>query len=324
MTEPTGLTCPECGAPRGPDNTPSCDCTRRAADALRDTRTAEAAAAEDFDPLRIRPYVEVTGAPEDEMTRGGPGATSAQAAEPQPGPAEAAEPGPDPTGGAGGAGEPRGVAPLLPGREPPEGAGAESGEVPAGRARRGSRRTVLVASAGVVVVAAAGVASGLLSYHAPSRDRVAQEVRQSVPEVTAAATSSAPASPAPRHTAAPRTAPPVEPTPSPTLSSPSPSPTVSRGPTHPASPSPSTGSPKAAPTGRPPVLRLGDEGPEVTELQLRLKQLNLYADQVTGVYTRPVQDAVRNYQWARGILSDDLGVYGPATRASLEAETSPP
>ncbi|MFE9498390.1 peptidoglycan-binding protein [Streptomyces albogriseolus] len=72
------------------------------------------------------------------------------------------------------------------------------------------------------------------------------------------------------------------------------------------------------------MLRLGDEGPEVTELQLRLKQLNLYGDQVTGVFTRPVQDAVRNYQWARGIVSDDLGVYGPATRASLEAETSQP
>ncbi|MGW5280151.1 peptidoglycan-binding protein [Streptomyces collinus] len=313
MTEPTGLTCPECGAPRGPDNTPSCDCTRRAADALRDARTAEAAAAEDFDPLRIRPYVEVTGAPEDEAAVGRPRATVADAAEPRPGPA-------------GGTGEPGGVAPLLPGREPPDGAGAESGEVPAGQARRPSRRTLLVsaAAAGVVVAVAAGVASGLLSYHAPSRNRVAQEVRQSVPEATATATSSAPASPAPRHTAAPRTALPVEPTPSPTLSSPSPSPTVSRGASHPASPSPSAGSPKAAPTGRPPVLRLGDEGPEVTELQLRLKQLNLYNDQVTGVFTRPVQDAVRNYQWARGILSDDLGVYGPATRASLEAETSEP
>ncbi|WP_333777010.1 peptidoglycan-binding domain-containing protein [Streptomyces sp. IBSBF 3136] len=180
------------------------------------------------------------------------------------------------------------------------------------------------AAAGVVVVAAAGVASGLLSYHEPSRNRVAQEVRQSVPEVTATATSSAPASPAPRHTAPPRPTPPAEPTPSPTRSSPSPSPTVSRGASHPASPSPSTGSPKAAPTGGPPVLRLGDEGPEVTELQLRLKQLNLYGDQVTGVFTRPVQDAVRNYQWARGIDADDLGVYGPATRASLESETTQP
>ncbi|WP_227025963.1 peptidoglycan-binding domain-containing protein [Streptomyces fodineus] len=73
-----------------------------------------------------------------------------------------------------------------------------------------------------------------------------------------------------------------------------------------------------------PVLQPGDDGPEVAELQLRLRQLNLYADQIDGVYTRPVEDAVRNYQLARGIWSDPLGVYGPATRRSLEAETSEP
>ena len=61
MEQPNGNPCPECGAPRNPDNTPSCACTTRASDALRDARTAEAAAAEDFDPLRIRPYVELDG-----------------------------------------------------------------------------------------------------------------------------------------------------------------------------------------------------------------------------------------------------------------------
>jgi peptidoglycan hydrolase-like protein with peptidoglycan-binding domain len=72
------------------------------------------------------------------------------------------------------------------------------------------------------------------------------------------------------------------------------------------------------------VLRLGDRGPEVTGLQQRLRQLNLYGDQITGVFTRPVEDAVRNYQLARGVRGDTLGVYGPATRKSLEAETSEP
>jgi hypothetical protein len=62
VTDPEGRRCPECGAPRDADNTPSCACTRRASEALRETRTAEAAAAEDFDPLRIRPYVELEGA----------------------------------------------------------------------------------------------------------------------------------------------------------------------------------------------------------------------------------------------------------------------
>ena len=48
-----------------PTTRPSCACARRASDALRDTRTAEAAAAEDFDPLRIRPYVELDEAEPD-------------------------------------------------------------------------------------------------------------------------------------------------------------------------------------------------------------------------------------------------------------------
>ncbi|WP_323374932.1 peptidoglycan-binding domain-containing protein [Streptomyces sp. RB17] len=62
----------------------------------------------------------------------------------------------------------------------------------------------------------------------------------------------------------------------------------------------------------------------MTELQERLRQLNLYGDQVNGSFTRPVEDAVRNYQLARGIQGDTLGVYGPATRKSLEGETSEP
>ncbi|MGV4987998.1 peptidoglycan-binding domain-containing protein [Streptomyces sp. NRAIS4] len=62
----------------------------------------------------------------------------------------------------------------------------------------------------------------------------------------------------------------------------------------------------------------------MTELQLRLRQLNLYGDEISGSYTHPVEDAVRNYQLARGIRGDALGVYGPATRKSLEAETSEP
>src|SRR5262245_4545026 len=59
MTGSGGHQCPECGTPKGPDGSPSCDCNQRTADALRDARTAEQAAAEDFDPLRIRPYVAI-------------------------------------------------------------------------------------------------------------------------------------------------------------------------------------------------------------------------------------------------------------------------
>jgi peptidoglycan hydrolase-like protein with peptidoglycan-binding domain len=84
-----------------------------------------------------------------------------------------------------------------------------------------------------------------------------------------------------------------------------------------------SGTPRPTPAVAP-VLRRGDTGPEVTELQLRLRQLNLYVDPIDSTFTRPVEDAVRTYQLARGILSDPLGAYGPATRKTLESETTPP
>ena len=59
MNDRNGHICPECGTPWGPGGSPTCECARRAADALLETRSAEAAAAEDFDPLRIRPYVDL-------------------------------------------------------------------------------------------------------------------------------------------------------------------------------------------------------------------------------------------------------------------------
>ncbi|MFJ9866068.1 peptidoglycan-binding protein [Streptomyces sp. NPDC101165] len=313
MTEPTGHTCPECGAPRGADNTPSCDCTQRASDALREARTAQAAAAEDFNPLRIRPYVEVAGAG---------AADESAAAQTRPVPAVEATLPLRPMPGAS-------TADLsLFEQEPPH--ASEAGPAD-GEPRRRSRRTVLlsVAGAAIAVVAAAGMASGLFSYHPPARDRAAQQVRPSVPETTAPGTSSAPAAPASPHSSAPPASPSPDPTPTPTATSasPTPTPTRSQSPSPSASPTPSAtakGTPNAAPTASAPVLQRGDKGPEVTELQLRLKQLNLYDDDANGVFTRPVEDAVRTYQWARGLTDDPLGVYGPATRESLESETTEP
>ncbi|MFE7245777.1 peptidoglycan-binding protein [Streptomyces sp. NPDC057580] len=46
--------------------------------------------------------------------------------------------------------------------------------------------------------------------------------------------------------------------------------------------------------------------------------------EASGNFNSLVDDAVRNYQWVRGIKSDELGVYGRATRARLESETSEP
>lgn len=320
MSESEGRTCPECGTPRGPDGTPSCDCTERASEALREARTAEAAAAEDFDPLRIRPYVEVAevrpappaaGVPSDAETRPVPAVEATLPLRAAPGPGRAD--------------------PRIPAADGTDGPG--TAELAAGRPRR-SRRTVLMAAAGVgvAVVAAAGFAGGLFSYHTPSRDRAAEEVRESVPDATTPGPASAAAPGTPSAPRSPARSPstPAAASPSPSTSappSPSPSPSASRGPSGSPSVTPSPVTVSATPPATPavaPVLRRGDVGPEVTELQQRLKQLNLYGDRIDGTFTRPVEDAVRNYQLARGVLGDELGVYGRATRVSLEAETSQP
>ncbi|MEW2632539.1 peptidoglycan-binding domain-containing protein [Streptomyces sp. NPDC048389] len=63
----------------------------------------------------------------------------------------------------------------------------------------------------------------------------------------------------------------------------------------------------------------------MTELQLRLRQLWLYPyDEADGRFDEDVEQAVKVYQWDRGIDRDPLGVYGPHTRRSLEAETREP
>lgn len=72
------------------------------------------------------------------------------------------------------------------------------------------------------------------------------------------------------------------------------------------------------------MLRLGDRGPEVIELQLRLRQTGFFAGEADGVYDREVENAVRAYQLTRVVVDDEPGVYGPATRTSLESETSEP
>ncbi|MEU7410940.1 peptidoglycan-binding protein [Streptomyces sp. NPDC042638] len=306
MTGSQGAVCPECGAPRGPDGSPSCDCTERASEALRAARTAEAAAAEDFDALRIRPYVEFPDTP-------------APPASPRPGAEGEGE------GDGSGQRTDETVETVDAAGPVPDGPGEDGGP------RRRSRRTVLLATggAGVAIVAAAGFA--LFSYHAPARDRAAaQEVRESIPDATtrAPAPVTAPEPPVAPRSPAPSPSVSADPSPSATTVSPSPSPSAtasgSASPTASAGPSTTvSGTPRTTPAVAP-VLRRGDTGPEVTELQLRLRQLNLYADPVDGTFTRPVEDAVRTYQLARGILSDPLGEYGPATRKALESETTTP
>ncbi|MFC9128445.1 peptidoglycan-binding protein [Streptomyces sp. NPDC057099] len=229
-----------------------------------------------------------------------------------------------------------GTAVAAPGRrESVEvGSDAESG----GRSRR--RRIALIAAAGacVAVVTAAGYASGLFFYEGPSRNTaLPDDIRASVPdapssssassspEKSASATPSTPAAPPPAPS--PTSSPSASPSPSRTSASPSPSQTAS--PSAPETSASASSSGKKPPDnsrqdGNPSVLRLGDRGPEVTELQSRLRQLFLYDDDTDGTFDDRLQDAVRNYQYSRGIQADDLGVYDRDTRTKLESETQEP
>ncbi|SDK01353.1 peptidoglycan-binding domain-containing protein [Streptomyces indicus] len=116
----SGLTCPHCGTAREASGAPRCGCGPRAADALRQERSAQVAAAEDFDPLRIRPYVslspDVAPVPGEQQPGGGDGdATAALPVVYQPsGPPAVSEPHPADVdlfvpGGAGAAGHEAGA-----------------------------------------------------------------------------------------------------------------------------------------------------------------------------------------------------------------------
>ncbi|MFI7017076.1 peptidoglycan-binding protein [Streptomyces sp. NPDC050164] len=222
-----------------------------------------------------------------------------------------------------------------------DGAGGRDRSVPeldeAGRRPRRRRRTALLAAAAgacVAVVAAAGYASGLFSYEAPSRNSaLPDDLRASVPDAPSSSAASTPpvssaqatpsAPPAPSATGSPSASP------SPSTPSASPSPSRSATPSAPRTSATATGPENGPPgnsrqSGGPTVLRLGDRGPEVTELQLRLSQLYLYDEDTDGDYDSRLEEAVRTYQWSRGIQTDDLGVYDRETRAKLESETEDP
>ncbi|NKI43074.1 peptidoglycan-binding domain-containing protein [Streptomyces physcomitrii] len=206
------------------------------------------------------------------------------------------------------------VSQPLPPLATPGGAAArqtagQAGVLAAGGRRRWSgRRLGLVAALGTT---AGAVVLGLLVTDALSGgsedDEAIPEARSSraqtyVPDPTPS--SSAPASPSATPSKKPSptrtTAPPPPP--------PRPKPTTSRSAMRPK--------PVAVP-----VLRAGSRGPEVAELQRRLRQAYLYAGPYDGVYDTRVENAVRGYQFTRGISSDPSGVYGTATRKSLEGNT---
>ncbi|MGA5874537.1 peptidoglycan-binding domain-containing protein [Streptomyces cellulosae] len=201
------------------------------------------------------------------------------------------------------------------------------------------RRGALIAASGAVVavLGAAGWASGLFSYETPSRDTAApDDVRASVPDASSQAPSAEPSSEAPSASAgasaseSPTASGSGSPSPSASASAPGASATASATAEPSATPSPDGASSAPAvvpepsePADTAPVLRRGDRGPEVVELQQRLRQVWLYQGDADGRYSHRVEEAVRHYQWQRGI-NEELGVYGPRTRARLESETRTP
>ncbi|MFI0905528.1 peptidoglycan-binding protein [Streptomyces sioyaensis] len=202
-------------------------------------------------------------------------------------------------------------------------------------ARPAPRRTRARPAALVATGAAAAVAAALIGTDALSggaRDRAAPPDRSTASPSAALPTGGAPTPSA----AASSPAPGRSPSPGATATGPLPA-TVRRyrtrpprlpAPTRasgsvadsPGSPSPAASAP---PTG-PLVLREGAAGPEVAELQGRLRQLGLYPGAGDGRYDAEVRDAVSRYQRQYGVTGDPDGVYGAATRASLESRTGKP
>ena len=67
------------------------------------------------------------------------------------------------------------------------------------------------------------------------------------------------------------------------------------------------------------ILRRGDEGDKVKQVQRALKEINFDPGQVDGIYGTKTEDAVRRFQSMYAALQDD-GIYGPNTKSFMEME----
>ncbi|WP_018087985.1 peptidoglycan-binding domain-containing protein [Streptomyces sp. FxanaC1] len=350
----TAQTCPHCRAPVRGGGRPSCLCA--------------AVGADDFDPLRIRPYVSLPDgdagggeADDDGGDHGGASGTGTgtgrgdlldlpgvdAAVHRADGPSTATGPplanGPSdatasplaPAPSATGPAEP--LAPRMRRRPSPASRTFHASEEerpteePPGRSPASLRRKRLLPA--VLLTAGAAVAAtavliGTDAFSDGTRTRATAPGRGTASPSAALPTSDAsapapsgPASPTPARSASPdATAPEATMRPYRTPAPRPPAPTRASGS---VSDAPATHAPSAPPTG-PLVLREGAGGPEVRELQGRLRQVAVYPGPDDGRYDADVRDAVSRYQRAYGVAGDPDGVYGAVTRASLESRTHEP
>ncbi|MEU5166520.1 peptidoglycan-binding domain-containing protein [Streptomyces mutomycini] len=312
----TGQMCPECGGEQSARPGAGCACGAGAATrGGQEARSAETAAAEDFDPLRIRPYVTLHS--DDTQDHGAPAAATTMplfldgVAGGAPGPA----PGPLP-----------GAAVVDETRRRRAAAYPGDGDDPVQPRRRRPFAVIAVGAAVAAVVGTAAFAGGLFDGE-DSTDTALPEVTTSTPDAGGEPAASVSTSSSATPSATPSRSASASPS---ATASPSASPTPSRSAVASKSPTPSASATKAPTTAATPLadeasgatLRLGDRGAEVSELQRRLQEVWVYRGPEDGDYSERVEEAVAEYQRWVSVTSDPPGVYGPETRRALEAQTS--
>ncbi|WP_274557870.1 peptidoglycan-binding domain-containing protein [Streptomyces spiramyceticus] len=325
-----GHICPECGTDRGStsdDGRPGCECAERTAEAVRAERTAQVAAAEDFNPLRIRPYVTLEEpAPGEAPPRPVVAYLDGDAAVTMP------------LGVVSGSGaEPDGTAAMDAVNDPANDPFAFPSpfEEPSGHPRQRRRPAALwlaVGTAAVAVVGTAAFAGGVFTG-VEEEERALPDTVTSAPSASdgpeRSASESAAESKSPSASASTSTSPSATPSPSASLTaSAGPSPSSSRPVTATPSATPSTaratGAVEEEPETSGVTLSRGDRGPEVVELQDRLSQIRLYSGPENGHFSERVEDSVRTFQSYMSVEGDPEGTYGPNTRRALEAQTEEP
>ncbi|WP_329465409.1 peptidoglycan-binding protein [Streptomyces sp. NBC_01431] len=321
------------------DGRSGCSCAERAAETLHAERSAQAAATEDFDPLRIRPYVTLPNAEAAPVAGGGvtpplpPGTDETlplralPAQQPAPRHAVSDRGAKDAPSAAFTATELRYSNAEEADPSPPV-RGGLSPSAKRGSAPRRRLAALAVGAAAAVAIATAAFTGDLFAGDAAPKRALPGAADPAVPysaaETGPAQTPSAVASRTKKavahHSAAPKpSAPPSPPASGPTSPRPS-----KAAPTPSASPQPSDGPRRQplAPAGG--TLRRGDSGPQVLELQERLSQLGLYSGNPDGTYGSRTERAVSAFQSDAGVEGDPAGVYGPQTRRALESMTDQP